>query len=196
MSRDNLPLLIESIKIEEGEVQNLAYHQKRCNQSRKILYGVTDTLALSPLIQAPKSALFRCRILYGQHLHSIEYIPYVPKEIQSIKIVSSNIDYGLKYANREGLNTLLYSYPDFDEILIEKEGYLSDTSIANIAFYDGSQWVTPKKPLLKGTVRAKLIDECFLKVANISKVDLSKYTHLALMNAMIGFKVLNINIIK
>jgi len=196
MSHETLPLLLETIRIEEGKVHNLFYHQTRCDQSRQTLFGAKDTLELSSKIEAPKEGLYRCRILYGKELNSIEYIPYIPKEIHSLKIVSSDIKYDFKYAHRETLHDLLIANPDVDEVIIEQEGYLTDTTIANIAFYDGKQWLTPKKPLLQGTMRAKLIDESLLKTADIRKEDLHHYTHLALMNAMIGFKILNINIIK
>jgi len=188
--------LLETIKIEDGEVSNLSYHQARCDESRKALFNSTDTLDLSSLIQAPPKGLYRCRILYDEKIHSIEYIPYIPKEIHTLKIISSDLEYDYKYANRDALNKLLQTHTDADDILIEKEGYLTDTTIANIAFYDGKQWFTPEKPLLKGTMRAKLLDEGFLHTRKIKKEEITDYTHVALMNAMIGFKIINpINII-
>ena len=186
-----MPLLLETIKIEDGKLSNLSYHQARCDESRKVLFDSKDILELSSLIQAPSKGLYRCRILYAEKIHSIEYIPYSPKEIHRLKIVSSDLKYDHKYANRDTLNKLRQSQPDTDDILIEKEGYLTDTTIANIAFYDGEQWLTPEKPLLKGTMRAKLLDEGFLHTRNIKKEEITDYTHVALMNAMIGFKVLN-----
>lgn len=185
------PLLLETIKIAEGEIANLPYHQDRCDQSRQTLFQSTDILNLASVIQPPQTGLYRCRILYGEKLHSIEYIPYVQKEINSLKIVPSNIDYALKYANRDALNTLLQSNKEVDEVIIEKEGYLTDITIANIAFYDGEQWFTPENPLLKGTMRAKLINEGFLQQREIRKEDLNNYTQVALINAMLGFKILN-----
>ena len=188
---DTSTLLLETIKIEDGEVFNLSYHQARCDESRKALFNSTDRLDLSSLIQAPSKGLYRCRILYNEKIHSIEYIPYSPKEIHTLKIVSSDLEYDHKYANRDALNKLLQLHTDIDDILIEKHGYLTDTTIANIAFYDGKQWFTPEKPLLKGTIRAKLLDEGFLHTRKIKKEDLKNYTQVALMNAMIGFKILN-----
>lgn len=191
-----LPLLLETIRIEEGQIHNLSYHQARCDQSRQILFGSRDRLDLSSVIDAPKSGLYRCRILYGISLHSIEYIPYTPREISSLRIVSSDIDYSLKYADRSALDALLLANKDVDEVIIEKNGYLTDTTIANIAFYDGTEWFTPESPLLKGTMRAKLIDEGFLKTKDIKREDLGEYTKVALMNAMIGFKIINpVNIV-
>ncbi len=184
-------LLLETIKIEDGEVSNLSYHQARCDESRKALFDSRDILDLSSLIEAPPKGLYRCRILFNEKMHSIEYILYNPREIHVLKIITSDIKYDHKYANRDTLDKLLQSQPDADDILIENHGYLSDTTIANIAFYDGKQWFTPETPLLKGTMRAKLLDEGFLHTKNIKKEEITDYTHVALMNAMIGFKILN-----
>ena len=190
-------LLLETIKCKDGTISHLAYHQQRCDKSRKELYGTTDSLDLKSVIIPPKNGLYRCRIIYAKNIQSIEYIPYIEKEIHTLQIVASSLDYHLKYANRDTFTTLLHTHNNVDEILIEKNGYLTDTSIANIAFYDGEQWVTPAIPLLKGTMRQKLLDEGFLQTRNIKKEDLTHYTQVALTNAMIGFKILkNINIIQ
>lgn len=186
-----MSLLLETIKIEEGEVFNLPYHQARFNTSRNELFEVRDVLELSSIIEAPQKGLYRCRILYDQEIQSIEYIPYTAKNIKKLKIVTSDITYNYKYANREALNTLLEKASGFDEIIIEKEGYLTDTTISNIAFYDGDKWLTPTQPLLCGTMRAKLLDEGFLHKKKIKKDDLKNYSQIALMNSMIGFKILN-----
>ena len=184
-------LLLETIKIEDGEVHNLSYHQKRCDKTRKTLFNSTDILNLVDSIEAPKKGLYRCRILYAKTLHSVEYIAYSPKDIHSLKIVKSDINYNFKYADRDTFTDLLTEHNDVDEILIEKDGYLTDTTIANIAFYAEGVWYTPTTPLLKGTMRQKLLDDGFLQERNIKKEDLNQYTQVALMNAMIGFKILN-----
>ena len=190
------PLLLETIRIEEGKTANLSYHQARCDISRKKLFHSTDKLKLSSIIEPPKTGLYRCRILYAEALHSIEYIPYTPKKIETLKIVPSNIEYNFKFANRDALNALLESNQDVDEVIIEKNGCLTDTTISNIAFFDGKQWFTPDKPLLEGTMRAKLIDDGFLEPKEIRKEALSSYSQVALINAMIGFKILNIDVIQ
>jgi len=186
-----LSLLLETIKIEDGNIENLFYHQKRFDKSRNELFELRDKLELSSIIEAPQKGLYRCRILYDQEIHSIEYIPYKPKNIEKLKIITSNINYDYKYADREMFNTLLQTHSEYDEIIIEKDGYLTDTTISNIAFYDGLRWITPTKPLLEGTMRAKLLDEGFLQTKTIRKEDLKNYSQIALMNSMIGFKILN-----
>ena len=186
-----MSLLLETIKIEDGNIENLFYHQKRFDKSRNELFELRDKLELSSIIEAPQKGLYRCRILYDQEIHSIEYIPYKPKNIEKLKIITSNINYDYKYADREMFNTLLQTHSEYDEIIIEKDGYLTDTTISNIAFYDGLRWITPTKPLLEGTMRAKLLDEGFLQTKTIRKEDLKNYSQIALMNSMIGFKILN-----
>lgn len=189
-SSQHIPLLLESIKIDEGKISNLSYHQKRCDSSRKSLFESQDYLDLASIIKAPKKGLYKCRILYTNTLHSIEYIPYKEKEITSLKIISSPISYDFKYANREVFDTLFSDVPDIDEIIIEKNGYLTDSTMSNIAFYDGKKWFTPMRPLLKGTMRQKLLDDGFLETKNITLLDLKHYTQVALINAMLGFKIL------
>ena len=88
MSKDRL--LLETIKIEDGKIDNLFYHQKRFDKSRQLLFQVENTIDLNTLIITPKQGLYRCRIIYGKHIHSIEYIPYTPKKVHRINIVSSS----------------------------------------------------------------------------------------------------------
>ena len=191
MSSQSVPLLLETIKIEDGTVFNLPYHQRRCNSSRQKLYQSADIIDLSSILIPPKKGLYRCRVVYADKVKSIEYIPYIPKKISRLKIVPSTITYDLKYANRHSLDELLYQYPDADEIIIEKNGYITDTTFSNIAFFDGRQWFTPQYPLLNGTMRQKLMDEGVLHTKMIKKEAIKEYRNVALINAMIGFKILN-----
>ncbi len=179
-------LLFETIKIEDGQIENIEWHNRRCNRSRAKLFNATKALELGKVINPPQKGLYRCRITYQKDINSIEYIPYTPKIFNRFTIVKSQIEYSYKYNNREELNKLKNGY---DEIIIEKDGLLTDTSIANIAFYNGKEWVTPQIPLLEGTVRARLLDNNFLIPKNIRKDELQKFSHFALMNAMIGFQI-------
>jgi 4-amino-4-deoxychorismate lyase len=186
-----LALLLETIRCEDGYIHHLPYHQSRCTYSRQQCFATKDSLDLASILEPPKQGVYRCRILYNKSIQKIEYIPYETKEIQSLNIITSSIEYPLKYANREALNTLKALSPQSDDILIEKDGYLRDTSIANIAFYNGKTWHTPKYPLLHGTMRQNMIDKGRIEVKEIHINHLSSYSKVALMNAMIGFKILN-----
>ena len=180
-------LLFETIKIENGQIENIEWHNQRCNKSRAELFNAKALLNLETFITPPPRALYRCRICYKKDIHSVEYIPYTPKIFNNFIIVKSQINYAYKYDDREELNSLQNLYKD--EIIIEKDGLLTDTKIANIAFYNGQEWITPKKPLLKGTMRAKLLHNNLLIPKNIRKEELENFSHFALMNAMIGFQI-------
>ncbi|MBD3791870.1 MAG: aminotransferase class IV [Campylobacterales bacterium] len=187
----SIDLLLETIRCEGGKLHHLEYHQERVDRSRKALFGLTDTLNLASLPKPPDEQLYRCRVRYAEKIESVEYIPYIPKEIRTLKVVPAEIDYHYKFADRSQLECLLRENPDADDLIIEKEGLITDTTIANIAFFDGMQWITPKKPLLEGTMRAYLIDQGFLKEEDIPSGLLDRFEKVALMNAMLGFKILN-----
>lgn len=74
-----------------------------------------------------------------------------------------------------------------DDILIIKNGVVSDTSFANIIFFDGQRWVTPKIPLLEGTCRARLIANNTIISQEITLNDLKLFSKFMIINAMLDF---------
>jgi len=177
--------LLETLKCLDGEVFHLSYHQDRMTRSCKTLgLDTAPSLKLSP----PKLGLFRCRVVYEQKIEKVEYLPYILTLPQTFKLVHTNIDYALKYEDRTELNAL--SDEHSDEVIIIKNELVTDTCIANICFYDGKQWLTPKTPLLKGTTRQRLLDEKKIKEADIHMSEIKKYKKIALLNAMIDFTII------
>ena len=96
------------------------------------------------------------------------------------------IEYRHKYADRSCIEHLMTGIPA-DDILIVREGLVTDTSYANIAFFDGAHWLTPSSPLLPGTARARLLDEGRIHPEEIRIADLGRFSMVVLMNAMLGF---------
>ena len=74
-----------------------------------------------------------------------------------------------------------------EDVLIVKDGCLTDTSIANVALYDGKMWCTPSHPLLRGTKRAELLDKKIIVEKDIPQAHLGKYSKIMLFNAMIDW---------
>ena len=60
-----------------------------------------------------------------------------------------------------------------------------------LLFFRDGVWLTPKNPLLKGTSRARLIDEGKLIESDIKVQELRSFSQVALLNAMIDFDVLD-----
>ncbi len=183
-------MLLETVRIEDGKPCNIKQHNRRFNRTRKELFGIEEDFDLKKVISPPiKEGIFRCRITYKDKILAIEYIPYKPKTFHKFKIIQSDIDYKYKYINRMGLEQLKAESLPFDDIIIEKDGFLTDTTIANIAFYDGDFWLTPQKPLLEGTMRNKLLEEGKLIEGDIRQENLDMFSHFAIMNAMVGFQI-------
>jgi len=181
---------LETIKAVDGVVFNLEYHQARMESVLASL-GLDKFYTLKNLLTPPKSGLYRCRVLYDVKDISVEYLPYTKREVKSLKLIyNDEIEYSQKEENRDLLNELFSLKGSCDDILIVKGGLIRDTSIANIAFFDGNHWLTPKQPLLKGTMRQKYLDSGKIVERNIFVNDIKSYTKVALMNAMIDFDII------
>jgi 4-amino-4-deoxychorismate lyase len=63
-------------------------------------------------------------------------------------------------------------------------GLLTDASYANLVFFNGAEWHTPKTPMLEGTQRAKLIEQTVLIEKDIYVNQLSQYQSFKRINAM------------
>lgn len=183
--------LLETIKVENGKLFNLSYHQQRFNRARKELFPDASEISLAERIQVPADChqgLFRCRILYSREIEKIEFIPQQKRSFRSLKLVEGHeIDYHLKYAQRDELNQLLAQAAGADEIIIVKNGELTDCSIGNLVFFDGSNWFTPQNPLLKGTQRQRLLDEGKIYERIIKKEELRHYQRVGIINAFFDF---------
>ncbi len=184
----------ETIKIENAQVFYLSYHQKRYESVLRS-FGVYVYKNLEDYIDPPAKGLYRCRLVYKLHkkTHSIDvaYIPYKKKDIQSLQVVyDDTIEYRYKSTDRDRINKLFLAKGRCDDILIVKNSLVTDTSIANIAFYDSKRWITPKDPLLKGTTRERLLEEGFLSEKDIEVQELQHFSKIALLNAMIGCDVI------
>jgi 4-amino-4-deoxychorismate lyase len=185
-----MSLLLESIKLLNGEFYNLSYHEFRMNRSLKALFGEGNITLEKLLLQHeyPKDGWYKCRICYDDKSRDVEFLPYTPKSISSLKIVNDDrIQYEHKFEDRAALNKLLTLRDTCDDILIIQKGFVTDTSFSNIAFRKGSVWVTPWTTLLKGTQRQKLIDEQKVLVEDIHVEDIKKFDACRVINALVEF---------
>lgn len=187
-----MSLFLESIKLENKQFFNLDLHQQRLNETRKAFFGLQNDLNLHQIIQLPDyltNELYKCRVLYAQDIEKIEFQPYQVRKIESLKLVESNtIDYSFKFADRKLLNDLFAQKGDCDDILIIKNGQITDTSYANIAFWNGKNWLTPAKPLLNGIQRQKLLQENKIIAADLCVEDLKYFQKAKIFNAMLDWE--------
>lgn len=176
----------ETIKCENYEVYYLDYHNKRVAKT------VYLNLNLSEYIYAPNEKLLKCKVVYDfEGVKEVSFEEYKKREIKSFKLIyDDTIEYSKKRLNRENINNLFDKKEKADEIIIIRDNLVTDTSIANIAVFDGKSWLTPKKALLEGTTRARLIENKEIIESDISVEMLLSCEKLALLNAMIGMDIL------
>jgi 4-amino-4-deoxychorismate lyase len=184
--------LLESLKLKDGQIQNLKFHQDRLNRTMKELFPHVQKIDLLKEISIPEhcsSGIYKIRVLYGQTIEKIEIEPYVFRIIQSLKIVQhERIDYHLKYTDRQILQNLFAQRGDCDDIIIIKNGFVTDSSAGNLLFFNGQKWETPTTPLLKGTKRQFLLDQGIISEKEIREEDIRSYLKVGIVNALIDFE--------
>lgn len=179
---------LETIRAFDGKVYNLSYHQKRYES---VLEHSSSVKKLIDYLHPPKKGLYRCRLLYNNEDISVSYHEYKKKEIKSLKIIyDESIQYAKKSSNREDLDRLFNLREECDDILIVKNGLITDTSIANIAFFKDDTWYTPTSALLFGTTRQRFLDERRIVACDIKVEELQNFSKVALLNAMIDFDII------
>ena len=182
----NTTTFIETMRVTNGAIDHLPDHIRRMELTCREVFGSCPDL--SPLVNAviPVDAK-KCRVVYGRQIEVVEFGDYVPRKIASLKLVTapSAFDYHLKYADRGCLTELFAMRGDCDDILIVREGMITDTSIANIVFTDGTRYVTPDTCLLPGTTRRRLLMENKIDIAALSPASLAMFTHAIPINAML-----------
>jgi len=188
---DAKPLLLETIRIKNGRVRNIKFHNQRCNSSRKLLYGSTNNIDLRNVIYPSQIASeeVKCRITYNEQVVNVEYEPYTIRQISSLAYIEiGDYDYSVKYADREILKDFFNQRGNKDDILMTKKGYITDTYYANVALLKDGKWYTPKFPLLNGTRRTQLLEKRKIIEVEIHIDQIKDYKAISIFNAMIPFQ--------
>jgi len=194
-----MSLLFETIACKNGKLLNLEWHNARLNNSRRKLFKTNTPLFLED-IYLPKfvdNGYWKCKVLYSDIINGISFEPYTPRKISALTLVESSLSYKYKSQDRDELDFLFNKREEADDVIIIKDGYVTDSSIANILLYNGQNWVTPDTPLLDGTMRAQLIHKGLIRVGTVKKADLADYQQIMLVNAMNPFdEIRGIDIVK
>lgn len=187
--------LFETLCIEQQQIKNCAYHQQRYERALYQFYGESavkiydlfEIIHLQPEF-LNLTPLTRCRIDYNATTFQIQFFPYQRRKIATFQpVICDDIDYSLKFTDRTLLNRLLAQRGDCDEIMIIKQGKVTDCSIGNLAFRLGEHWFTPDSPLLAGTQRRYLLEQGILQEIPIFVGDVLKFDEIRVINAMNGW---------
>tara|TARA_R110001592_G_scaffold45506_1_gene145513 strand:- start:2711 stop:3313 length:603 start_codon:yes stop_codon:yes gene_type:complete len=183
--------LFESVCIENGKIQNAHYHESRFKSSFYAFFGFEPNYSLFDKVILPridKSLKCKLRIEYneiGTKWTISEYLKTIPSSLLMLK--NDTIDYQLKYANRNNLNHLYQQKANFEDVLITKNGFITDATYSNILFTDGQKIITPSTPLLNGTCRTRLLSEGIITEAIIKADSIHFFVSFQLINALNDF---------
>jgi 4-amino-4-deoxychorismate lyase len=174
--------LIETIRYSGGKPLNIEYHLRRINASRP----EWDRIAMVESIRVPDDLTYKVRIVYDKTTYTINVEPYTIRPVRTLKLViDNNIVYDHKYEDRKELNVLFSRRNDCDDVLIVKNGVITDTSYSNVIFRKNDKWFTPGTYLLNGTMRQYLLDKRLISETTITPANITQFSHFKLINAML-----------
>lgn len=183
--------LFETILVVDGVAQNLHRHAARVASSSEALWGIRSELQDVLLIPPPgfETGSVRCRINYAAGEQAVAWAPYIHRPVASLRLLSEDgINYPHKYCDRTDLERLFARRGICDDVLIVRNGWITDTSIANLLLKSGNRWYTPAHPLLPGTCRSRLLAEGIAEEAGIRAGDLHLFSWVLTVNALRGFR--------
>ena len=180
--------LFESLCVQDGQLLHAQCHRLRFVKAYRHCYGHSNPFDLLQGLNIPAEfaqGIVKLRIRYNHKDRNFHFEHYQTQKIESLQLVyTEELDYSFKYTERENLNALFSQKGKSDDVLIVKKGRITDSSYANVVFFDGNEWWTPNHPLLKGTCRARLLSQEIIKEILLEVNDLKNFKGLKLINAM------------
>lgn len=185
-------LFIETICYDQGQFHRIDLHNERCNRTRNHFFGTVFNLQLELFLAVPswlKDETVKCKVTYGKEITGIEYELYKVRPVKSLQLVNDDaIDYAFKYADRTKLSQLHQFRGQADDILIVKNGYITDISYANILLKKDGMWYSPQYPLLHGTRIESYFRQGVVTPALLRPEDLPLFSEARIVNAMISIE--------
>lgn len=183
--------LIETIRLHDGQFNNLGYHEQRMHRAMKEIFGVDQKVNLEEVLSnhpKPTLGLYKCRLVYDNKRNEVEFISYTVRPAHWLKMVQDDtISYDHKFEDRKEIENDFKKRGNCDDVLIIKKGRVTDTSQANIVFRRRNEWITPTSFLLPGTMRQSLLDRKTIVEEDIHVDELSGFESFKLVNAMLMF---------
>lgn len=187
---------IESIRMAGGVPQNAGYHLRRVAHSVTDHYSssvaervVLEFRYLFMQVEAAYAGdshpVRKLRVIFGAGIEEWTADEYVTKKISTLKVVhDDSVTYDYKYADRSSIERLFSQRGDCDDIIICRNGLVTDSSFSNIILSDKTGFYTPLSSLLEGCMRQLLLDDRKITAKQISVKELFNYRYIYLVNAM------------
>jgi hypothetical protein len=192
--------LVETICVSNGTALRLPFHVARVRASCQTLgwKDVSKELLqtwLTSLQNMPyeyqKGRVMMRTVYDATGVSSVTFQQYQLRPVRSLRCVEADhLHYSLKSTHREGITHCVEQRENCDDVLILRDNLFTDTSIANIALWHEEQqrWMTPTRPLLRGTHRAALLRSgTIIEDAALTLDRLEEFSRIRLFNAMINW---------
>ncbi len=195
---------LEAIEWTDGRARRLTYHQQRIDAAFRCRYPELRPFDLAAELEGiqeagsdermesgcffPGKGRYKLRLEFDFKLRRLEFQEYRLRKVESLQAVAIDqepMEY--KSSARELINAAFAQRGDCDDVVLIRDGLLTDTSYSNIALFDGRKWLSPRIPLLYGTRRAYLIDRGQIETADLRLEDIGRFQLLRIFNALIGF---------
>ena len=164
---------VETIKVLDGQFCNLEAHERRARRTVEAIWG--------------KSLAW---VVYDWVVREVSFQPYAMRQIKSLRLVDGDkVDYRYKSTDRSMFIRLMEQRGECDDVLVVRDGWVTDTSFTNVVFEDvvGGLY-TPDTYLLEGTRRQSLLDVGKIQACPIRVEDIGHFQRVLLVNAMIGLE--------
>lgn len=184
-----MPRFIESIRLNNGVFDRITLHQERVNRIFHEFFPENEPVSIVKELSFydfPKQGLFKVRFIFDDQCRKVEFIPYFRRNIKSLRLLETDIENRFyKLENRAEFEAAFADRKGSDDVLLVKNGLLTDISYANIALFDGEKWVTPRLPLISGVHRSELLAHGKIFENDIYVDELINYQRIIVFNAMI-----------
>ncbi len=193
--------LLESLRLEEGQLHRLAAHLQRLTRAARHFGFPLDVeairSALTAQAQMHPQGIHKVRLLLNaQGQASCESSPLAATTAQPMQVALAAhamplADEFIAHKTTQRKAYAAFSPPPgcFDTLLWNAQGQLTEFTIGNVAVKLAGEWLTPplSAGLLPGVMRETLLTEGRVREAVISLSDLSRAQGLALVNSVRGW---------
>ena len=171
-----LPSFIETFMLRSGELIAGELHRERMLRTLRGQGAETSSTFLQSLLstspwreveayltgqQILPATTYRLTLEYSlAGLSATRLVPYCKRTIRALRPLPlpNDFDYSYKYADRSFFEQMKAELADDEEpLFVRPDGTITDTSYTNVLIETESDYLTPTRPLLKGTQREGLL---------------------------------------
>lgn len=171
-----LPSFIETFMLRSGELIAGELHRERILRTLREQGAETSSAFLQSLLstspwreveahltgqQILPATTYRLTLEYSlAGLSATRLVPYCKRTIRALRPLPlpNDFDYSYKYADRSFFERMKAELADDEEpLFVRPDGTITDTSFTNVLIETEAGYLTPTRPLLRGTQREGLL---------------------------------------